>query len=270
MMSPTSRKLRKNCKYNADKKYALEESSERLSFTEEKPPGAGMAAVIGDHMNVVLGCCSTTKRTILEEHGWNFTVLDSTTIDMEVFVGKSTDSPLHVAKTVAHAMLPHFEDATQPVFLITTAQVLKVGDKVYHPPNDEAAAVELWQSISDQTVHFSTAVVGTLYPSGEQVSEIMDATATFKTISKEMAQRLVTRNYTPTTKNLPIRDVELKLRCCIDSGTEDAVLGMPTATCDAVLNSIIDIAEFLPDADAEPTPDHDIPLPIPLPPPPPT
>lgn len=235
LMSPTSRKLRK--KGHVDDKYGLQETKERLSFEEESSRAATADT------NVVLGSASITKRHVLEQRGWVFTVLEYN-CDLEVAVGKSTDSPLHVAKTIAHALLPHFEDAEKPVILLTAAQVYKIGDSesVRHPPADEAEAVGLLQDLSDQTVHFQTAVVATICPGGHQVNEISDAIVSFKTISKDMATRLVKRNYTVNSKNCPIQDVELKLRCRIESGTEDSVLGIPVDACENVLKAVLETA----------------------------
>lgn len=234
LMSPTSRQLRK--KGHIDSKYGLHETRERLSFTDDDDGGIATA-----ESNVVLGSASTTKRRILEERGWVFTVLESNR-DLEQAVGKSTDSALHVAKTIAHALLPHFEDAEKPVILLTVAQVYKVGDLVHHPPSDEAAAIALWQTFSGCTVLFQTAVVATVCPCGNQVFDIDDASVSFQTISKDMATRLAKRNYTENSKNCPIHDVELKLRCRIESGTENSVLGMPVGTCERLLKDVLEAA----------------------------
>ena len=240
LMSPTSRKLRKtHNKSLADTKYGLQETTERLSFTEESAPDPNSLSI--GVSNIVLGCGSITKRELMEKMGWRFTVLESN-IDFEVSVGKSTNSPLHVAKTIAHALLDHFEDATKPSILITTAQVLKVGEVVYHPPATEADAIDQLVAISNQTVHFTTAVVVTICPSGEQVNEIDESVTTFQTITPEMAERLVKRNYTDKSKNLPMKDVELKLRCSIESGTEESLLGLPVAACQNALSNILKVA----------------------------
>lgn len=232
-MSPTSRRLRK--KGYVEDKYGLQEFTERLSLTDDD---GGASATV--HSNVVLGSASVTKRKILEDRGWIFTVLEANR-DLAVAVGKSTTSPLQVAKTIAHTLLPYYEDAEKPVVLITSAQVFKIRDSVKHPPADEAEAIELWQSVSGQTVQFVSAVVATVCPGGQQVSEIAEATVSFQTISRDMAARLAKRNFTLNSKNFPILDAELKLRCRIETGNEDTVMGLPVSACEHVLKAVLEM-----------------------------
>jgi septum formation protein len=248
-MSPTSKKLRKNGKSLIEQKIHLHETTERLTQGSDQRPDEYLGSITS---KIVLGSSSRSRRQILEKHGWMFTVLQSG-INLEIEIGKSTNSALHIATSVAHALFPHCEDSDETEILVTVAQLLSIDDVIYHPPQNEEEAITLLSAMSGKVVKSTTAVVATLCPDMIQTHSIDESVAQFQTISKDLAARVIRRNYDGCDSwAIPLHDAELKLRHQILNGDTETMQGMPVLTCwkavNGVLNGgVVDESDEVPD-----------------------
>lgn len=187
---------------------------------------------------IVLGCSWPVRREILAENSWKFSVLESS-FNFEGVIGSSTDSPVHVAKTTAHALASHFDACTSPVILLTVAQVFEIDGVVRHPAQTESEAVDLLKAASNRVVTLRTAVVATECPHGPQAVEVDECSVEFGPISSDLAARVAKRTFSKGPSGLPVRDPEIKLRCRLISGSEDSVLGMPLEAAQRVVRAVI-------------------------------
>ena len=240
LMSPTSRRLRKNSKTYVDDKYKLHETKNVLTTGHDETSARSSMISGFSRSKIVLGSSSIARKRILESNGWRFSILESN-VDMEVEIGKSSDSPLHIALSTAHALLPHFQDndIDDSSVLITVAQVIECEGRYYHPPQTIEAAEVLLLALSDHRVHTYTAVVATLCPAGFQVHDIDETTISFGKLSDELVKRIVKRSFSIHTNTLPLDDPELRLRCAIESGTRDSAFGMPLCNTLRVIEAVL-------------------------------
>jgi predicted house-cleaning NTP pyrophosphatase (Maf/HAM1 superfamily) len=234
-MSPTSRRLRKSSKSTTDDKLGLHETKTTLAFGEEEQLPLFQQC---NHSQIFLGSSSVSRRKLLEENNWKFTTLESN-VDLEAEIGKSTDSPVHVALTMAHAMKPHFEDADESVVLLTVAQVIKCNDSTWHPPQTAAEAEAILLALSEQRVTTVTAVVATICPGEAQVHDVDECVLSFSKLSPELVSRVIKRNFSAHSSGLPLNDPELKLRRSLLSGSLDSALGMPLLTSIRVIEGVL-------------------------------
>jgi predicted house-cleaning NTP pyrophosphatase (Maf/HAM1 superfamily) len=187
---------------------------------------------------IVLGCSWPIRREILAEHSWKFSVLESD-FNFEGVIGSSTDSPLHVAKATAHALSSHFDECAPPVVLLTVAQVFVVDGAVRHPAQTENDAIALLRAVSNKVITLRTAVVATQCPHGRQAEEIDECTVEFGPISDDLATRVAKRTFSKPCSGIPLRDPEIKLRCKLLSGSEEAALGMPIEAARRVVGAAV-------------------------------